>query len=96
MRISSESISIIKKVTKTLYPDESIMLFGSRADDRKKGGDIDLFIKAKKQYSLQNKLNFLAKLEKKDIKRKVDLVIENPNSEEKLIYQTVKKHGIKL
>ena len=96
MRISSESISIIKKVTKTLYPDESILLFGSRVDDRKKGGDIDLFIKATKQYSLQNKLNFLAELEKKGIKRKVDLVIENPNSEEKLIYQTAKKHGIKL
>ncbi len=44
MRLKHKDIQHIKDVVKEYDPDAQIYLFGSRADDTKKGGDIDLLI----------------------------------------------------
>ncbi len=44
MRLKPKEIDQIKKVVMELDSDARIYLFGSRADDFKKGGDIDLLI----------------------------------------------------
>jgi predicted nucleotidyltransferase len=44
MRLSQEYISAIKCATYRLDPIATIYLFGSRTDDAKRGGDIDLLI----------------------------------------------------
>ncbi len=44
MRLSSSEITAIRDTIRTLDPDARIYLFGSRADDAKRGGDIDLLI----------------------------------------------------
>ena len=44
MRLGKEQIGVIKKAIKTLDANAEIKLFGSRVDDDKKGGDIDLLI----------------------------------------------------
>ena len=44
MRLSIKEIDIIKNKVKTIFGDTIIYLFGSRIDDTKKGGDIDLYI----------------------------------------------------
>ena len=52
-----------------------IYLFGSRVDDTKKGGDIDLFIQTeRKKATLQNKITFLASLKEKIGAQKIDLL----------------------
>ena len=44
MRLTDFEISSIRQTVHTLDTDAVIYLFGSRADDDKRGGDIDLLI----------------------------------------------------
>lgn len=44
MRLTEFEISNIKEVISSHDPNSEIYLFGSRADDSKRGGDIDLLI----------------------------------------------------
>ncbi len=70
MRLTPAEIDIIKSTAKIVYKDAGIWLFGSRVDDRKKGGDIDLFVDTTGTATLQDKLRFLVLLEKKrDLKK---------------------------
>ena len=39
-----KEVSLIKDRVKTIFGEAVIYLFGSRLDDNKKGGDIDLYI----------------------------------------------------
>ena len=48
MRISSAQVELLKKILSGLDANASLYLFGSRIDDKKKGGDIDLLIKSNK------------------------------------------------
>jgi predicted nucleotidyltransferase len=44
MRLSSQEIETIKGIVKNADHDAQIYLFGSRVDDKKRGGDIDVLI----------------------------------------------------
>jgi len=44
IRLSDEEISTLKSSLKTLSADAELYLFGSRVDENKRGGDIDLLI----------------------------------------------------
>jgi predicted nucleotidyltransferase len=48
MRLTEGEVSAIKESVHLFDPDAKIYLFGSRADDMKKGGDIDLIIISKR------------------------------------------------
>jgi predicted nucleotidyltransferase len=45
MRINNETIELIKELANKYFGvDNKVFIFGSRIDDSKKGGDIDLYI----------------------------------------------------
>jgi predicted nucleotidyltransferase len=44
MRLGQEQIALLKNKLKTLSLNAKIYLFGSRVDDTKRGGDIDLLV----------------------------------------------------
>jgi len=48
MRISEHEKNVIIEAVKDADPDARIWLFGSRTDDAKKGGDIDIAIFSEK------------------------------------------------
>jgi len=48
MRLTPDEINNIKQSVLTLDASADIYLFGSRVDDTKRGGDIDLLIKSTK------------------------------------------------
>ena len=55
MRLSKRYIEVIKKYFKEFFENGEIYLFGSRVDDSKKGGDIDLYLEVKDHSSLFEK-----------------------------------------
>ena len=96
MRLSREDANIIKVSIIKYISDAQIYLFGSRVYDNKKGGDIDIFVKTEKIISLREKLKILVDIEFSGISRKVDLIVQMPNSNDKGIFQTAQDEGILL
>ncbi len=76
--------------------DAVIYLFGSRADDNRRGGDIDLFITTSQHISLREKIDLLTRLERHGIERKVDLIIQKPEQKHETIYNEVLQKGVRL
>lgn len=74
MRLSSEQIEIIKDVIHRFDDKAEIYLFGSRIDDSKRGGDIDLLIFSEK-ISEKEKLLMRLFLYDKLGEQKIDIVI---------------------
>jgi len=75
MRLSEKEVSVIKSTIKNIFGDVQLYLFGSRVDDGKKGGDIDLFVVAKDNSNLfEKKIKALAKL-KRSLHKPVDIVL---------------------
>ena len=100
MRITEFEKSVIIRVTKTLFSDFELFLFGSRVDDTKKGGDIDIYIKLRKKLNIdkliEKETTFLTELQKEIGFQKIDLVINNNDENNKIIYQMAESTGIKL
>jgi predicted nucleotidyltransferase len=44
LRLSTNEINLIKNKVTTIFGEAVVYLFGSRLDDMRKGGDIDLYI----------------------------------------------------
>ena len=96
MRLSPVYRKIIKAETLNVFGvNASVFLFGSRLDDAKKGGDIDLFIRTDNKDELfEKKLRFLAKLKRQIGEQKIDVVFNE--DENRLIEQEVRKWSIQL
>jgi len=93
LRLSEREVSIIKNRVQSIFGKAVVYLFGSRVDDSKVGGDIDLYVVSNKKENLfQKKLKLQITLE--DLLYKpVDVILAtNPN---RLIEQEALK-GIKI
>jgi len=74
-------------------------IFGSRTDDTKKGGDIDLFIthKNQKHLTLKAKVSYLARLKAIIGDQKTDVVLDTQASQsKKSFYQSIKKNALEI
>jgi predicted nucleotidyltransferase len=89
MRLSPAQTDIIRQaVLETYGANAEVTLFGSRVDDNRRGGDIDLLIKAPMQdaaQALHQKISLLSKLEQQLGERKIDVLIETPNDTRPII-----------
>ena len=75
MRLTSFEIDAIKQSAHEVFgPLAEVFLFGSRVDDTKKGGDIDLYIKSPVGTDLAHKVKFLITVEEKIGEQKIDVV----------------------
>ena len=100
MRLNAREQSAIKGVLSKFDPEGKVYLFGSRIDDEKRGGDIDLFI----QTTLNDPadlarahIRFLAKLYKELGEQKIDVLLDYPNRKIQLpIFEIALKQGIVL
>lgn len=97
MRLKKEHIESIKNIAiDTFGNNVSIYLFGSRVNDSKKGGDIDLYLETDtKEELFEKKIAMLTNLKKAIGEQKIDLVINN-FSTEKFIFKVAKEEGILL
>lgn len=95
MRLSQYYINTIKSTFISVFKEGEIFLFGSRVDDTKKGGDIDLYLELKDKTNLfEKKIKFLARLKRKLENQKIDVVFNEDSS--RLIEQEAKKWAIAL
>lgn len=96
IRLKDDVIAYIKSLSFDIFDSSNIWIFGSRADIKKRGGDIDIYLETDKHEDiLQSKIVFLREFEKKFGEQKVDLIVNNHTSS-KPIFDRAKKEGIKI
>ena len=94
MRLNEKYVTAIKNAFYEVFQHGEIFLFGSRVDDTKKGGDIDLYLVVENSNLFRKKLKFLAKIKRVIGEQKIDVVFNL--DENRIIEQEAKKWGIKL
>ncbi|WKZ71049.1 MAG: nucleotidyltransferase domain-containing protein [Melioribacteraceae bacterium] len=97
MRLKKTHIDFIKRTAKELFGENSqVYLFGSRVDDNKRGGDIDIYIETNQKTNIfEKKIEMLKLLHDYLGEQKIDIVINN-YSNQKYIYEIAKQDGIML
>jgi len=81
MRLTEFEINAIKQCALEIFGDNvQVLLFGSRVDDSKKGGDIDLYIKTEAGNDFPHKIKFLVALEQQIGEQKIDVVFAEDKS----------------
>ena len=99
MRLTEhQKTSIIENAKLVFGSSAKIYLFGSRVDDSKRGGDIDLFIECQENYnSYDNKISFLARLYLSIGEQKIDVVVKTNNKKDnRLVVSEALSKGILL
>ena len=99
MRLTSTQVQLIKStVDSVLNAPNKVWLFGSRADDSQRGGDIDLFIEV--QTTLKNRADAICQLYAALIMVlgdcKIDVVLKDERTVDAPIFQIAKRTGILL
>jgi len=100
MRLRDYEISVIKDAVNNYFgPKAKTSLFGSRVDDSKKGGDIDILIEADIFSSAIyiNKIRVLTEIQMKLGEQKIDLIItEDSKRDSRLVVQEALRTGKQL
>lgn len=101
MRLSEgERKSIKQAVRKHFGSEAQVYVFGSRIDDSKRGGDIDLYVETELagEELVQAKLRAMSDMHRSMGERKIDIVtgslLQNDNAP--LIVQKARQNGIAL
>jgi predicted nucleotidyltransferase len=74
MRLTTAEHQAIRQAITEVDPEATIYLFGSRANDKARGGDIDLLVISRK-ICLMDKLTVLARLHQVLGEQKIDLAV---------------------
>lgn len=99
MRLTPQEIAAIHEAVATNFgPGASVWLFGSRADDAQRGGDIDLYIEPDRPVSdrVLKICGTTATIQQKIGLRKIDIVVSDPSQDKLPIYEVAKARGVRL
>lgn len=94
MRLKPEEIDAIKSTIQNLDREATVFLFGSRVDDSKKGGDIDLLVLSSKLSGGDAKRAIKKELYPLIGEQKIDIVLASDTSDP--FVQLALKTGVKL
>lgn len=89
---------ILKLISELAGAEASVTLFGSRVDDDKKGGDLDLLVECEQAVVNPAWLaaTLSAKLSRLMAGRRVDVVLGAPNLKHLPIHEAAKANGVRL
>ena len=85
---------ILQATHQNFGADANVWLFGSRVDDARRGGDVDLYVETAQTSTLLSALRCKIALEE-SLDLHVDLVVKE-HGKDKPIYQIAKKQGVQL
>lgn len=99
MRLSETEKSAIRAaVARRFGPQARVLLFGSRVDDERRGGDIDLLIEV--PHEVRDPLHEALQLEidvmRQIGERRIDVLLACPGLEERPIHRIARKTGMPL
>lgn len=99
MRLTPDQIQAIKQTAQAVLGEDSrVTLFGSRADDTKKGGDIDLLFET--DHRVDNRATTVGALYVSLIRklgdRKIDVLLKDANTPRAPIFEIAKRTGVPL
>ncbi|MBF0205293.1 MAG: nucleotidyltransferase domain-containing protein [Oligoflexia bacterium] len=82
MRLSTEEKNTIISCILEFDPHAKVYLFGSRTDEHKKGGDLDILV-ISELLSFSDKFKILAKIEGAMGEQQIDLLLKNQDEADK-------------
>jgi predicted nucleotidyltransferase len=86
--------SIVHATQQSFGDDARVWLFGSRADDSRRGGDVDLYVETNQSHPLMAEVRCKLLIEE-SLDLHVDLVV-NDHKDSKPIFKIAKSTGIQL
>jgi predicted nucleotidyltransferase len=98
MRLSSSVIEEIAAASREFFPGCRVLLFGSRLDDTRKGGDIDLLIESSlpPDEAIAARWAFLARLTRRLGERSVDVVLPMGRDDRRPVVLQARASGVEL
>ncbi len=99
MRLSEvERRAIVTIAREVIGGDVQVRLFGSRTDDRARGGDIDLMVETDRALPdrLQQELRLGVRLERALGGRRVDLLLVDPTVALQPVHNVARREGVAL
>ena len=81
MRLSKDEVKFIKNTINCILESE-IYIFGSRLDDNKKGGDLDIYLIPKEKEDLSYKVGLIRMILEEKLLIPVDIVIAKDQNRE--------------
>lgn len=99
MRLTQEQKQVIREEVAQIFgPDVRVRLFGSRLDDRQRGGDIDLYIEAEGSPAelLDRELNLYSRLQRRLGEQRIDIVVRGHNQPLRPVDRSARATGIPL
>jgi predicted nucleotidyltransferase len=99
MRLSEvERRAIVTIAREVIGGDVQVRLFGSRADDRARGGDIDLMVETDRALPdrLRQELRLGVRLERALGGRRVDLLLVDPTVPLQPVHRVARREGVAL
>jgi predicted nucleotidyltransferase len=94
MRISLQEIDFLKKELSAILDQPVIYLFGSRLDDDKKGGDLDIMVLAKRKLTWKEKAKVRWRFFEKFGEQKLDIIsfaLEEKNTFKEIVLRQGEK-----
>jgi predicted nucleotidyltransferase len=99
MRLTPAQVQAIRAAAAEAFGDgAAVWLFGSRVDDTKRGGDIDLLVQpasGAQDQLFRRKVRLLARLERALGERKIDVVVEEPDDARPIV-AIARQTGVRL
>ncbi|HAT49549.1 MAG: nucleotidyltransferase domain-containing protein [Nitrospirae bacterium] len=99
MRLTTQDLQAIEEAARDFFaPGSVVRLFGSRLDDQRRGGDIDLLIESPVAMASRDQVarrnGFLARLYRRLGEQKIDvLIVAAGEPDERSIVQTARRVG---
>lgn len=99
MRLTEHEIDVIKATARRMFGGAvKVWLFGSRVDDSKRGGDIDLYIETNGTAAecLEREMKFYASLQRLLGEQRIDIVVHRRGTTMRAIDEEARRTGIPL